>query len=73
MATRISEVAGGVVDGVNVTFGTSVDYRPGTLIAMINGIACSPVDLTELTAGTFALSAAPKATSLVTVRYTAVT
>lgn len=70
MAVRRTETAGGISDGVNATFTTSLGYRPGTLTVQINGIVCEPDEVTEINSNTFALSSPPKATAVVSVRYT---
>jgi len=69
MANRKNEAAGGLVDGINAVFTTSVPYRPGTLMAQLNGAACIPAELGPLT---FQLPSPPKAGSVVTARFTAV-
>lgn len=38
------EIPSGAVDGVNVTFNTSVAYTAGTLMVFLNGLALTPTD-----------------------------
>jgi len=57
MPTRIIEVATGLVDGVNKTFSTSQAYKPGTVVAFIEGQARIPA--TELGGTSFILDNNP--------------
>jgi hypothetical protein len=69
MANRRNDAALGLVDGINAQFSTPTNYRPGSLMAQVNGAACIPVELGGVA---FMLPAAPKLGSTVTARYTAV-
>ena len=67
MATRRNEEALGDVDGTNTVFATQADYRPGTLLALVNGQVIVAVELGGIQ---FELPNPPKAGSVVSVRYT---
>jgi len=66
---QINELAGGLVDGINSTFSTSVPYRPASVMAAVNGAACVPVELGGIA---FQLPNPPKAGDIVTARFQAV-
>jgi acyl dehydratase len=66
---QINETAGGLVDGINSTFTTSVPYRSASVMAAVNGAACIPAELGGVA---FQLPNPPKAGDTVTARFQAV-
>ncbi len=65
----IIESAIGVVDEVNKVFGTSVAYRPGSLLVWLDGIELSGSDFSETSSSTFTLVSTPVLHSTICAMY----
>lgn len=65
------EAPTGLIDGVNVTFTTSIAYQPGTLFVWLNGqlLALSDFEWVETGAFTFDMSAPPKVSDRLKCRF----
>lgn len=68
-----SEVPSGAIDGVNVTFGTAMPFKPGTTRFFLNGVRQRPGGSFDYTEGpgaqTLTLTLAPKAGDHLLVDY----
>lgn len=67
MASPITELASGVIDGANTQFATSRDYKPGSLVVFNNGFADATP--TEGGAKDFTVAPPPQLGDVVTVYY----
>jgi hypothetical protein len=72
MGAVVMEHASGVIDGVNTTFSTSMDYVAGSVTVFLNGLANRELKATEGPFRSFQLTQAPRVGDVLAVYYQAV-
>lgn len=60
MGTPVKELASGTIDGVNLVFEASTDYRPGSLVPYLNGLAAFATKASEGPGRLYTLTDAPR-------------